>query len=308
MSTGTDFLANLQKKTVKNTVQQKQQKRVNASAVDVSTLLEAALGKKKPVEAVADVRQSAEAATASFLVRPAAHVSNGLKSRIRPVVNFKIYTGYAAIPAYGTTLNCIMYSDKLDEFCNLMFRYFKINFGKQDLRIAEVLSASSATENRRPTTHRMLLSREEIKDKDLQIILPALELNYSTITVVKDRLESVGEISDDYQKIVNKIISESEKKETYFLAESDVKNIAKKYMKTSIEVKEFIMQVRNAVRTEGSSAENVGKKFLLVTAAVTGLGTAAVKTAADFDSEMSKRQNDDYPYKELASQHDMDVF
>ena len=49
MSTGTDFLANLQKKTVKNTVQQKQQKRVNASAVDVSALLEAALGKKKPV-------------------------------------------------------------------------------------------------------------------------------------------------------------------------------------------------------------------------------------------------------------------
>ena len=38
----------------------------------------------------------------------------------------------------------------------------------------------------------------------------------------------------------------------------------------------------------GSSVENVGKKFLPVTAAVTGLGTAAVKTAADFDSEMSK--------------------
>lgn len=38
----------------------------------------------------------------------------------------------------------------------------------------------------------------------------------------------------------------------------------------------------------GSSVENVGKKFLPVPAAVTGLGTAAVKTAADFDSEMSK--------------------
>ena len=38
----------------------------------------------------------------------------------------------------------------------------------------------------------------------------------------------------------------------------------------------------------GSSVENVGKKFLPVTAAVTGIGTAAVKTAADFDSEMSK--------------------
>ena len=38
----------------------------------------------------------------------------------------------------------------------------------------------------------------------------------------------------------------------------------------------------------GSYVENVGKKFLPVIAAVTGLGTAAVKTAADFDSEMSK--------------------
>lgn len=67
MSAGTDFLANLQKTTVKNTTQQKQQKRANASAADVSALLEAALRKKKPTEAVADVRQSADVATDSFL-------------------------------------------------------------------------------------------------------------------------------------------------------------------------------------------------------------------------------------------------
>lgn len=69
MSAGTDFLASLQKKTVKSTVQQKQQKRANASAVDVSALLEAALRQKKPTEAVADVRQSADVATASFYHR-----------------------------------------------------------------------------------------------------------------------------------------------------------------------------------------------------------------------------------------------
>ena len=82
MSTGTDFLANLQKKTVKNTVQQKRQKRVNASAVDVSALLEAALGKKKPVEAVADVRQSTDAATASFL--PLADTHQGRSTQQKP--------------------------------------------------------------------------------------------------------------------------------------------------------------------------------------------------------------------------------
>ena len=42
------------------------------------------------------------------------------------------------------------------------------------------------------------------------------------------------------------------------------------------------------LKTMGESVTDVGKKFLPVTAGVVGLGTAAVKTAADFDSAMSK--------------------
>lgn len=42
------------------------------------------------------------------------------------------------------------------------------------------------------------------------------------------------------------------------------------------------------LKTVGENVTNVGKKFLPVTVGVMGLGTAAVKTAADFDSAMSK--------------------
>ena len=42
------------------------------------------------------------------------------------------------------------------------------------------------------------------------------------------------------------------------------------------------------LKTVGDNITNVGQKFLPVTAGVVGLGTAAVKTAADFDSAMSK--------------------
>ena len=42
------------------------------------------------------------------------------------------------------------------------------------------------------------------------------------------------------------------------------------------------------LKTVGDNITNVGKKFLPVTGVVTGLSTAAVKTAADFDSAMSK--------------------
>lgn len=42
------------------------------------------------------------------------------------------------------------------------------------------------------------------------------------------------------------------------------------------------------LKTVGDNVTNVGKKFMPVTLGVVGLGTAAVKTAADFDSAMSK--------------------
>ena len=42
------------------------------------------------------------------------------------------------------------------------------------------------------------------------------------------------------------------------------------------------------LKTMGDNVTDVGKKFLPVTGAVTALGTAAVKTAADFDSGMSR--------------------
>ena len=42
------------------------------------------------------------------------------------------------------------------------------------------------------------------------------------------------------------------------------------------------------LKTVGDNISNVGQKFLPVTAGVAGLGTAAVKTAADFDSAMSQ--------------------
>lgn len=83
MSAGTDFLASLQKTAVKNTVQQKQQKRANASTVAVSALLEAALRQKKPTEAVADVRQSADIATASFLPPTDTHQGKSTQQKLK---------------------------------------------------------------------------------------------------------------------------------------------------------------------------------------------------------------------------------
>lgn len=160
-------------------------------------------------------------------------------------INYKEYSGYAAISPTVNSLNCIMYSDSLCEFCFLMFRYFKINFGKQDCRIAEVLSSSSATEDRRPTVLRMLLSRESIKEEDLKTVLPALSLNYSTIAINRDNLMKVGDTSDIYKEIVVSLINSTPSVPVYLWKEDDVFNLAIKYLKNKESALEFIMRLRS---------------------------------------------------------------
>ena len=49
-----------------------------------------------------------------------------------------------------------------------------------------------------------------------------------------------------------------------------------------------VSETREKLQAVGDKVSGVGQKLLPVTGVVTGLGTAAVKTAADFDSAMSK--------------------
>lgn len=158
-------------------------------------------------------------------------------------INYKKYDGYAAISTTVNSLSCIMYSTELCEFCFLMFRHFKLNFGKQDCRIAEVLSSSSAAEDRRPTVLRMLLSREEINDTDLKAVEPSFLLNYSTIAISGDNLQKIGDQSDAGRKIADAWMAEHDPEPMYFCKEDDMVSLASRYLDKK-ETLEFIMNLR----------------------------------------------------------------
>lgn len=182
--------------------------------------------------------------------------------------NYKKYIGYAAISPTVSSLNCIMYSDSLCEFCFLMFRYFKLNFGKQDCRIAEVLSSSSADESRRPTVLRMLLSKEEIKDVDLKTISPSFLLNYSTIAINEESLNKVAKLSEDYNKIINKLVNSTQSQPIYFCKEDSIFTIAQHYLEKKEDILEFLMQLRSLsysyrYNKVGGKADEAVRKILL---------------------------------------------
>lgn len=182
--------------------------------------------------------------------------------------NYKRYIGYAAISPTVNSMNCIMYSDSLCEFCFLMFRCFKLNFGKQDCRIAEVLSSSSADESRRPTVLRMLLSREKISNADLKTVSPACFLNYSTIAISESNLTALANLSKDYKEIVKKLKNTNTPQPMYFYKEQELINIVQQHLNSNEKALEFVMQLRAlsyAYRYNKVSpkSDNIVRKILL---------------------------------------------
>ena len=60
--------------------------------------------------------------------------------------------------------------------------------------------------------------------------------------------------------------------------------------KESAKSMDGIVQKGEKLKTAGDKVTSIGEKFMPVTAGVAALGTAALKTAADFDTAMSKQE------------------
>ena len=87
-----------------------------------------------------------------------------------------------------------------------------------------------------------------------------------------------GEISQEQYDALQREIVETEQ---------ELKKLEKQAGESATALQEIAAKGEK-LKTVGENISNVGEKFLPATAAITGLGAAAVKTAADFDSQMSK--------------------
>lgn len=158
--------------------------------------------------------------------------------------SLKCYYGYAAYSPTVNSIHCVMFSEKICEFCFVMFRAFKINCQTLDCRIAEMLTSSSATEDRRPTVLRMLISREKIKDEDLKMASSSLLLNYSTITVSEEAMKRLAGYSNEYHKIIDQMQGEAAEPLLVY-KERTIMDLAHKCLENEEKETEFLMQLRH---------------------------------------------------------------
>lgn len=101
----------------------------------------------------------------------------------------KRYTGTLIVSVPQRSCYCILSNMEYGEICMINFhhRYFLTKHSLQ-CRLACAIT-TSAGENRRPTIHRMLITKNELSEEDLRILKPQLRLNSKRITVPKEDLD-----------------------------------------------------------------------------------------------------------------------
>lgn len=112
----------------------------------------------------------------------------------------KKYTGTLIVSIPQRSCYCILYNLDYGEICMLNFhhRYFLTRHSLQ-CRLACAIT-TSAGENRRPTVHRMLITKNQLSEEELKILKPQLRLNTKRIVVPKEAVDALmkdGELPEE---------------------------------------------------------------------------------------------------------------
>ncbi|WP_297233572.1 hypothetical protein [uncultured Flavonifractor sp.] len=141
----------------------------------------------------------------------------------------KCYDGSLVYSAAVGCCYCLLSSPAMGELSFLMFRHFRLNMGQLDCRLALAMTASAGNEDKNPTVHRALISRSQIRDEDLEGLLPLLDLNNSQIVISAEDLRALARENQDYAPVIDHILSSPgvEPRTYYIIRENTVRTVSR---------------------------------------------------------------------------------
>lgn len=130
-----------------------------------------------------------------------------------------------------------------------------------------------------PKNTDLLRQKQELLTKSVSETKSKLEsLKAAKEKADKDMANGTEVNQEQYRRLVREIST----------TENSLKNLTKEMKNFGSVSAQQIAAAGGKMQDVGGKLEGVGKKMMPVTAAITGLGAVAVKTAADFDSSMSQ--------------------
>lgn len=129
---------------------------------------------------------------------------------------YKEYRGELIISVRMGSCYCLLHNTDIGEICFLIFHHMYLNNEQLKCRLCTAATAS-AGDNRRPTIHRMLISRDPIPGEHLKLLKSQLLLNNSEILISSNNLEKLKTQEEDtLPPEVEKMFQTSIQKEEYY--------------------------------------------------------------------------------------------
>lgn len=139
----------------------------------------------------------------------------------------KSYRGRCVISTAMRSVFVLLTDQERGELSILNFRYHSLTTYPLDCRIACTLLNSTGVEHP-PVVQRMFLSRTEIANEHIPLLLPHLHLNNGIIRVQKDQLDAMREEHGIYQVVIDELIRTYHPAPVYHFDEDDVLSAARR--------------------------------------------------------------------------------
>lgn len=114
----------------------------------------------------------------------------------------KIYQGTFFYNQYYNMWYCILVGDAKQEICMIASQHINSTINDNLLNVAFVITTSAGTV-KRPTIHRMFLSRKELSEEKKELILSQLKLNDDTIIISESQINRLYEKTSQLLKQTN---------------------------------------------------------------------------------------------------------
>lgn len=116
----------------------------------------------------------------------------------------KTYEGPFFFNTYYDMWYCILIEKKLQEICMITAKHFNTSIRDNLLNVALVIT-TSAGKKKRPTMHRMFITRQDINSIQEELILSQLKLNDDTIFISENELHILEQESYDRLNSCNEV-------------------------------------------------------------------------------------------------------
>ena len=142
----------------------------------------------------------------------------------------KTYRGRCIISTTMRAVFILLVNQKTGELLIMNFRYFDLLIYPLDCRIVCALLNTTGAEHHPPTMQRMFLSRTEIREDDLPMLLPHLRLNNGMIRISREKLDAFRRENERYAQPINELLLTNQPNSFYLLDEDDIMSTARRHL------------------------------------------------------------------------------